>query len=94
VAYRGLAAEVMNSALDRPDSIASSWHAEMFEVAASLLGRAQRSGVIITDAHVADVLKMVGAIAWAIEDTPDAATQAERLLALLMNGLHRDGAPR
>jgi AcrR family transcriptional regulator len=85
--YRGLAAAVMNSALDRGNSLVSAWHAEMFEVGAALVARARQSGVIIADADAADVLKMASAIAWASQDTPDSTAQADRLLALLMNGL-------
>jgi hypothetical protein len=36
---------------------------------------------------------MVGAIAWAAQDTPDSSAQADRLLALLMNGLRHGGLP-
>lgn len=39
--YRGLAATVMNSALDREHGPVSDWHAELFEVGAALLARAQ-----------------------------------------------------
>jgi hypothetical protein len=80
----------MNSALDRGNGLVSTWHAELFEVGAALLARARQSGVVATDADEADVLKMVGAMAWAAQDTPDSTAQADRLLALLMNGLrHR-----
>lgn len=82
--YRGLSAAVMNSALDRGNGLVSTWHAEMFEVAAALLARARKSGVVVADADEADVLKMVGAIALA---APDSSAQADRLLTLLMNGL-------
>jgi hypothetical protein len=47
--------------------------------------------VVAADADAADVLKMAGAIAWAAHDAPDSPAQAGRLLALLMNGLHRGG---
>jgi AcrR family transcriptional regulator len=88
--YRGLSAAVMNSALDRGNGLVSTWHAELFEVGAALLARARQSGVVAADADEADVLKMVGAMAWAAQDTPDSSAQADRLLALLMNGLrHR-----
>ena len=47
--------------------------------------------------HRSDVLLglgyLVGAIAWAAQDTPDSSAQADRLLALLMNGL-RHGVQR
>jgi AcrR family transcriptional regulator len=91
--YRGLSAAVMNSALDHGNDLASTWHAEMFEVGAALLARARQSGVVIADADEADVLKMVGAIAWAAHDSPDDSAQADRLLALLMNGLRPSDLP-
>ena len=61
---------------------------------AALLARARRSGAIVADADEADLLKMVGAIAWAAQDTPDSSAQADRLLALFMNGLRYGGRPR
>jgi AcrR family transcriptional regulator len=91
--YRGLSAAVMNSALDRGNDLVSTWHAEMFEVGTALLARARQSGVVVADADEADVLKMVGAIAWAAQDAPDSSAQADRLLALLMNGLRHGGVP-
>lgn len=82
--YRGLSAAVMNSALQR--DLVAAWHAELFEVGAALLTRARQAGVI-TEADPADVLKMIGAIAWAVHDSPDSEAQAGRLMSLLMNGL-------
>jgi hypothetical protein len=55
-----------------------------------LLARARQSGVVVTAADEADVLKMVGAIAWAAQDSP---AQADRLLALLLNGLRYGDRP-
>lgn len=89
--YRGLAAAVLNSALDHGNGLVSHWHAEMFEVGAALLARARQSGVVAAVADEADVLKMVGAIAWAAQDTPNSSAQADRLLALLINGLRFRG---
>ncbi len=89
--YRGLAAAVLNSALDHGNGLVSHWHAEMFEVGAALLARARQSGVVVAVADEADVLKMVGAIAWAAQDTPNSSAQADRLLALLINGLRFRG---
>lgn len=83
--YRGLAAAVMSSALGH--ETVSAWHAEVFEVGAALLARARAAGTVVADADHADVLKMVGAIAWAVQDTVDSAAQADRLLTLLLNGL-------
>lgn len=92
--YRGLAAAVMNAELDRGNGLASTWHAEVFEVGAALLARTRQSGVVVSDADEADVLKMVGAIAWAAQDSPDSSAQADRLLTLLTNGLRHGGVPR
>jgi AcrR family transcriptional regulator len=92
--YRGLAGAVMNSALDRDKGLVSSWHAEMFEVGSALLTRARQSGAVVADADDADVLKMIGAIAWAAQDTPDRTGQADRLLALLLNGLRHSAVRR
>lgn len=86
--YRGLAAAVMNSA---PNDRMSTWHAELFEVGSLLLARARRSGAIVAAVDDVDVLRMVGAIAWAAQDSPDRSAQAERLLMLLVNGLRYTG---
>ena len=86
--YRGLSAAVMNSALDRENDLVSTWHADLFDVAAALLARARQAGAVVADADAADVLKMVGAIAWA---APDSSAQADRLLDLLLNGLRGGG---
>jgi AcrR family transcriptional regulator len=87
--YRGLSAAVMSSALDRGNDLVSTWHAEMFDVGTALLARARQSGAIVADAEDADVLKMIGAIAWA---APDSTAQADRLLTLLLNGLRHGDA--
>ncbi|WP_433555912.1 TetR/AcrR family transcriptional regulator [Pseudonocardia xinjiangensis] len=90
--YRGLSAAVMSSALDHENGVMSTWHAELFAVGAALLARARESGVVAADADETDVLKMVGAIAWATQDTLDSSARADRLLALLMNGLRHRGS--
>lgn len=89
--YRGLSAAVLNSALDRENGLVPTWHAELFEVGAALLGRARRSGLVVADVDDTDVLKMVGAIAWAAEGSPDGSARADRMLALVMNGLRHPG---
>jgi AcrR family transcriptional regulator len=92
--YRGLSAAVLNSALDRGNSLVGAWHAELFDVGAALLARARESGAVNADADAADVLRMTGAIAWAAQDSPDSQAQADRLLALLLNGLRHRGVRR
>ena len=80
--YRGLAAAVMNSALDA--ELVSTWHARLFEVGTRLVTRA--GDVIVAGTDPEDVVRMVGAIAWATQENPD---RAERMLTLLLNGLRR-----
>lgn len=87
--YRGLSAAVLNSALDRERGLVSRWHAEMFDAGAALLDRAREAGVVVAEVDAADVLKMIGAIAWAAQDD---STRADRLLALLLNGLRPGGS--
>lgn len=91
VSYRGLSTAVMNAALDRGTDTVSAWHAELFETGAALLARARRAKVIAAGTEDGDVLKMVGAIAWAAQDSPDRSAQADRLLALLLDGLRSRG---
>ncbi|MBR7839669.1 TetR family transcriptional regulator, partial [Actinospica durhamensis] len=85
--YRGLSAAVMNTAVDRGNTLASTWHTQLFEVGAALLTRARQTGAVTPAADEADVLKMIGAIAWAAQDAPDSHAQADRMFALLINGL-------
>jgi AcrR family transcriptional regulator len=73
MAYRGLAAEVLNSA------VSAAWHAELFDVCAALLARVGQQ------AKADDVLRLVGAIGWA--SVPDNTEQADRMLAIVLNGL-------
>jgi AcrR family transcriptional regulator len=91
--YRGLSAAVLSSALERDTELVTAWHAEMFDVGAALLARARQSGAIVEAAAGADdgdVLRMIGAIAWAVHDAgPDGTARADRLLALVLNGLRR-----
>ncbi|GAB3878823.1 TetR/AcrR family transcriptional regulator [Kibdelosporangium lantanae] len=83
--YRGVAAAAMNTALE--DRM-SSWHAELFEVGTALFVRARESGVVTAGVDEVDVLKLVGAIAWAAQDSAD---QADRMFTLLVNGLRYAG---
>lgn len=85
--YRGLSATMLNLTLDRGQDSVSPWHAALFDVCAALLARAADSGAIAAGTTATDVLKMISAIAWATQDSPDTTTQADRLLALFLTGL-------
>ena len=50
--------------------------------------------MVVAEADETDVLKMIGAIAWAAHDTPDGPAQADRMLTILLNGLRRQDVRR
>lgn len=81
--YRGLAAAVMNSA----GNSAAGWHAEMFEVGTALVDRARASGAVGADVAGGDVLRLVGAVAWAVRDVEDGDARAGRMLEIVLKGL-------
>ncbi|WP_328399972.1 TetR/AcrR family transcriptional regulator [Nocardia sp. NBC_00403] len=85
--FRGLSAAIMNSAIDGGAELVSAWHADTFAVGSALLDRAKQAETIAPSAQNYDVLRMIGAIAWAAQDTPNPAERADRLLDLFLNGL-------
>jgi AcrR family transcriptional regulator len=85
-ACRGLGASVLITMLDEQPDLPSPCEA-MREGGAALLARAQASGQVRADASIDDLLRFVSAIALATEDAPDGAAQAERMFALMMDGL-------
>ena len=85
-ACRGLGASVMITMLDEQPDLPSPCEA-MREGGAALLARAHEAGTVRADADIDDLLRLVNAIALATEDAPDGAAQAERMFALLMNGV-------
>jgi AcrR family transcriptional regulator len=91
--YRGLSAELMTAVLDNR-TIVDAWHKQMFDIGEALFDRARKRGAVRADAVSTDVLKLVGAIAWATAGAAGGTAQAERLLRLLLDGLRgsADGA--
>jgi AcrR family transcriptional regulator len=83
---RGLAASVMITMLDERPDLPSPCEA-MRESGAALLARAQQAGTVRPDTNIDDLLRLVSAVALATEDAPDGSAQAERMFALLMNGV-------
>lgn len=84
--YRGLAAALLIGMHD--DESALHAMCEAMEMSgATLLTRAQQAGEVRTDADITDVLTLANAIALATEGTPAGDTQADRLLALVLDGL-------
>jgi AcrR family transcriptional regulator len=83
---RGLAAEVMITMLDENSDRPAPCEATR-EYTQVLLARAQGAGEIRADADADDVMRMVSGIVLATEDAPDGPAQADRLFAVMMDGL-------
>ena len=85
VSKRGLVS--LMGGMDKRPELISSCRAALLETGEALLARAQESGAVRPDASVSDLVRLVSAIASATERAPDDASQADRLLALVMDGL-------
>jgi AcrR family transcriptional regulator len=83
-ACRGLAAEAMIMMLDETGNLRC---APMRAAGATLLARAQEAGHARADTEIDDLVRLVNAIGFATEDAPDRDAQADRLFALMMDGV-------
>ncbi|HXL19983.1 MAG TPA: hypothetical protein VN961_20900, partial [Streptosporangiaceae bacterium] len=73
--------------LSRDSELLSSCSSMMRGAVTDVLGRAQEAGVARADADPADLLRLVHAISLTTEWAPDDHEQADRLLALVLDGL-------
>jgi AcrR family transcriptional regulator len=89
---RGLAEALMSGPGERQPEVFAAGKQAMREAGSALVHRAQEAGELRGDVEVTDVLKLGHAIALATEHAPDGPDQADRLLALVMDGL-RGGGP-
>src|ERR1700735_428149 len=80
------------ASFDKESELLSSCSAIMRESAAALLRAAPQEGTVRADASAADVLRLVHAISMAIERAPAEDGQADRLIALVIDGLRYQGA--
>lgn len=83
-ALRGLGAAAMNIMLCEAEPQAC---APMREAGAALLARAQAEGQVRRDTDIDDLLHLVVGIGLATEDAPDGAALADRLFALMLDGV-------
>jgi AcrR family transcriptional regulator len=90
---RGLGAAVETAMLCRQSAFSSSCMA-MTQAAEALLARAQAAGAIRADVDVTSLLRLMNALALAIEQAPDSAAEADRLLTLVLDGLRAETASR
>jgi AcrR family transcriptional regulator len=82
---RGLGAMAMNLMLCEQQPPQAC--APMRDAGATLLARAQAAGEVRTDTDIDDLLHLVVGIGLASEDAPDGAALADRLFALMLDGV-------
>jgi AcrR family transcriptional regulator len=84
---RGLAKALMAMAGDEKPPFFAACHDMISEAGAALLARAQAAGAVRPDVQLWDLLKLVSGIAMTCEQAPDCEIMADRLLALVMDGV-------
>jgi AcrR family transcriptional regulator len=87
---RGLKEALMRSA---GSDLAASCKAQVRAAGAALLARAQQAGAIRPDVDIVDLMRFVHGIAMATEQASEGTDRAERLLALMMDGIRSDNRP-
>jgi AcrR family transcriptional regulator len=89
-ANRGLASSLMRSARDGDGdpTLGTTCHTMIINAGRALLDEAVRTHAVRSGIAITDLLKLVGAISLATEQEPDGATQADRLIALALDGVH------
>jgi AcrR family transcriptional regulator len=88
-ANRGLAAALLNGTAD--PSLGTTCHQLIDAAGGALLDRAVAAGAVRPGVGVADLLMLVNAISLATERDADGAAEAERLLALTVEGIRPRG---
>ncbi|ROO84884.1 TetR family transcriptional regulator [Actinocorallia herbida] len=85
-ANRGLGASLMPGA---DPSLGSACHAMVVNAGENLLARARAADAVRPEIPIDRLLKLVGAISQATEQDPDAPAEADRLLAIAIDGIRR-----
>jgi len=80
--------------LNKDSELMSACSAMMRSAVTDVLARAQGAGVVRADAEPADLLRLVHAISLTTDWAPDDHGQADRLLALVLDGLRSQPADR
>ncbi|MER7773129.1 helix-turn-helix domain-containing protein [Kitasatospora sp. NPDC096140] len=87
VANRGLGASLMHGTRDGDSTLGSTCHAMITSAGDELLDRARHMNAVRPDVTIAQLLKLVSAIALATEGDPDGPGEADRLLNLAIEGV-------
>lgn len=94
VSRRGLAAALMARMPDVPAQFVADCHEAMRAAAAPLLARAQAAGEIRPDLSLAELLGLVHAVGLVTDASERGPDRADRLLALVVEGLRGGGPAR
>ena len=88
-ANRGLAPSLMRGARDGTGdpTLGTTCHTMIINAGGMLLDEAVRTHAVRSGIVITDLLKLVSAISLAAEQEPDGATQADRLIALALDGV-------
>lgn len=84
VAQRGLKEALMR---EGGSELTAACKRQLQEAGAALLAEAQQAGDVRPDLEITDLLRLLYGIALAIELAPDRREQADRLLAIMLDGL-------
>ncbi|MEV0521770.1 TetR/AcrR family transcriptional regulator, partial [Nonomuraea sp. NPDC050405] len=91
VTNRGLAASLLHGAQDGAQDgdpvLGATCHTMIVDAGQELLTRARQAGAVRADVSITELLRLVNAICLTVEDEPDGAVQADRLLALVLGGV-------
>nr|BAM98961.1 putative tetR-family transcriptional regulator [Streptosporangium amethystogenes] len=90
---RGLAASLMRGARDGDPTLGATCHTMIVSVGGELLERARQAHAVRPDVGIVDLLKLVSAISLATEQEPGGAAEADRLLALAIDGVRPHEEP-
>ncbi|MGW7342734.1 TetR/AcrR family transcriptional regulator [Streptomyces sp. NPDC054854] len=93
VTNKGLGASLMPSADVGDPTFGDTCHTMILNAGKELLARAHQAQAVRPDVTITQLLKLVGAIALATEHDHDGAAEADRLLALVIDGVHPRGMP-
>ncbi|HET8631976.1 MAG TPA: helix-turn-helix domain-containing protein [Thermomicrobiales bacterium] len=86
LAQRGLKEALLS---EGGTELAAACKAELHDAGAVLVARAEAAGAVRPGLEIGDLLRLVYGIALATERAPDGRSQADRLLAIMLDGLRR-----
>ncbi len=83
----------MRGAHDGDPTLGTTCHTMIVNAGGELLERARQAHAVRPDVAIVDLLKLVSAISLATEQEPGGAAEADRLLALAVDGVRPHEGP-